>query len=125
MKTSLQKAIEKGENQKVLVVEDNTLEILNGLLGANELSQFNFRRIEKLKNSRLKDQSQTAIYFIYPTEESINAIISDFTGVSCYHSGAIISVGETPDRLFKKVARSINSFIIAWEDVLSLGFYGY
>jgi syntaxin-binding protein 1 len=72
--------LESGKTRKncLLILDDTTTKILDRFMGVIDLIEGGIIGIEKLKCKRKKYSQFHAIYFIEPTEESIQLVINDF-----------------------------------------------
>ncbi|KAF1759842.1 hypothetical protein GCK72_016309 [Caenorhabditis remanei] len=96
----------------VLVLDKNGLEVVNSCLGMNEVFEEGVTLVEDLTRNREPMPTMDAIYVIFPTEESINVLINDFTRKTRYapentYKHAYIYFMDTcPDSLFQKLSKS-------------------
>ena len=72
--------LESGKTRKncLLILDDTTTKILDKFMGVIDLIEGGIIGIEKLKCARKKYSQFHAIYFIEPTDESVNLVINDF-----------------------------------------------
>ncbi|KAJ2716875.1 syntaxin binding protein 1, partial [Coemansia sp. Cherry 401B] len=68
------------ERFKVVVVDRRSLKLLNRTLKLSEILEHDVARIEKLENNRKEDLGIEALYFLTPSKQSVDTLITDLGG---------------------------------------------
>lgn len=91
----------------VLIVDERALRIIGSCLRMFDVMEENIVVIENLKMKRQPFPSFPGIYFVTPTEESINHIIEDFStpGKAVYKNAHIFFTSTAPKSLIVKLAK--------------------
>eukprot|EP00761_Pharyngomonas_kirbyi_P013525 gb/GECH01013554.1/.p1 GENE.gb/GECH01013554.1/~~gb/GECH01013554.1/.p1 ORF type:complete len:619 (+),score=125.04 gb/GECH01013554.1/:1-1857(+) len=83
---------------KILIVDQNTLQILNACCRVHEIVSKSVTLLESLEKRRQPLKSMSAIYFLSPTESSVNQMSKDFRKNPLYRSAHVFftsSVSQT------------------------------
>ncbi|KAJ3286553.1 Syntaxin-binding protein 2 [Borealophlyctis nickersoniae] len=92
---------------KVLVVDPQSLRLLNQTCDMNEITEANILLIEEIGQKRQAYPDKEAIYFITPSFAVINALIRDFEGPKVMYAGAhIFCTAALADPLFETLKNS-------------------
>eukprot|EP00195_Chlamydomonas_chlamydogama_P015339 CAMPEP_0202894092 /NCGR_PEP_ID=MMETSP1392-20130828/3544_1 /ASSEMBLY_ACC=CAM_ASM_000868 /TAXON_ID=225041 /ORGANISM="Chlamydomonas chlamydogama, Strain SAG 11-48b" /LENGTH=527 /DNA_ID=CAMNT_0049578655 /DNA_START=122 /DNA_END=1701 /DNA_ORIENTATION=- len=75
----------KGSRWKVLILDDVTTKVLSSSMRMSDIQEHNVSLVESIGKVR-EPLPLTAVYFLQPTEENIERIISDFDPSPIYHS---------------------------------------
>ena len=97
------------QNYFILIGDDITIKILDYVMRMHELRDLNVRLIVNVNKKRDRVQL-SPIYFITPTEESVNNMINDFSGkvpqyrgvIHCYFGGYL----DPASKLISKIKNS-------------------
>ncbi|KAJ2358595.1 syntaxin binding protein 1 [Coemansia sp. RSA 2618] len=68
------------ERFKVLVADRRSLKLLNRTLKLSEILEHDVARVEKLENNRKDDPGIEALYFLTPSKQSVDTLITDLGG---------------------------------------------
>ncbi|CAI2349948.1 unnamed protein product [Caenorhabditis sp. 36 PRJEB53466] len=96
----------------VLILDKNSMRVLNSCLGLNEVFEEGVTLVEDLTRCREPMPSIEAIYIISPTADSIQRLIEDFTQKSkyalknSYKAANIFFLDPCDDELFAKLSKS-------------------
>eukprot|EP00123_Amoebidium_parasiticum_P017053 comp23690_c0_seq1/m.40673 comp23690_c0_seq1/g.40673 ORF comp23690_c0_seq1/g.40673 comp23690_c0_seq1/m.40673 type:complete len:608 (-) comp23690_c0_seq1:409-2232(-) len=98
----------KDESQwKVLVVDHEAMRIMNSSVRMFDVTDAGVTIVENLAQKRQPLRSFEAIYFVGPTEDSIEKIVKDFEpGRVRYKAAHIFTTRPCPDNLFRKLTSS-------------------
>ena len=100
------KSIQPAGKWKTLIIDSSSLVILNSVCKLNEILDENVTLVEDIFRKRQAFPSLEAIYFISPTENSINALINDFTKVKMYAAAHVFFTSTLSDDLFALIKKS-------------------
>ncbi|KAJ3123490.1 vacuolar sorting protein VPS33/slp1 [Nowakowskiella sp. JEL0407] len=105
---------------KVIIVDSRALRILNAACRMHEILEENVTLVEDISRRRSPYPNVEAIYFVTPSTDSINAIISDFTSgpKPSYAAAHIFCTATLPDKLFNKLKTSISQHIKTLKEML-------
>lgn len=111
---------------KVLVVDRIAARIVSSVFSLIDVARENIALIENHHRKREPLPGLQAIYFISPTEESINTLIADFKcSPPLYECGHVFFTSTCSDALFKLLGNSIASRYILTLKELNISFLPY
>jgi syntaxin-binding protein 1 len=94
----------------VLVVDPESLRVISSSIGMYNLMEHHVSIVEDLTKGRAPFRDQAVLYFVEPTEESLNRIIEDWTPKKGSKKGPLYGdvvflyfLGRLPDELFAKI----------------------
>ncbi|KAI8614150.1 Sec1-like protein [Chytriomyces sp. MP71] len=107
------RSVQPTSRWKIVVVDSKTLRILNTSCKMSDILEENVTLVEDIGRKRTSYTSKEAIYFISPTNESVSALIDDFTrgGKAMYACAHLFFSGPCPDALVQKISSSLSEFI--------------
>lgn len=92
---------------KLIIVDDVTLVVLANAAKMFDLTHANVTVVEKLNLERKQMRDMEAVYFITPTQSSIDRVIRDFDeGRRMYAAAHLYFTGVLPNDLFTQISRS-------------------
>ncbi|KAI9092656.1 Sec1-like protein [Phlyctochytrium arcticum] len=92
---------------KIVVVDPKSIKILNTACRMHDILEENVTLVEDLTRKRQAYPNKEAIYFITPTESSVDRVIADFDkGNKAYAAVHLFFVAALPDHLFDKIKAS-------------------
>lgn len=104
---------------KVLVVDDFGLKVLSTLTKLFDLAEEKISVIEKLALKRKPLRDMDAMYFVAPTEQSVDKIIEDFESNAkrLYNGCHLFFTSTLPEDLFQKISQSpVSKFIKTFKE---------
>ncbi|KAJ1555099.1 vacuolar sorting protein VPS33/slp1, partial [Nowakowskiella sp. JEL0078] len=98
---------------KILVVDAEALKIINSVCRMSDILNENVKSVEDITRRRQPYPENEAIYFVGPSNDSIQLIIDDFKNAKPLYVGVhIFCTAALPDRLFDKIKNSpVNNFM--------------
>jgi len=87
-------------------VDKDSLKIMSSTIKMHQLSSEGITLVETLEKKREPMPNMEAIYFITPSEESIDILLSDFKSGSLYKAAHVYFTEEIPEHLFKTISKS-------------------
>lgn len=112
---------EQNSSWKVLVVDKHTLQILNASCRVSDLMEERITVIENLHMKRQPLPTLDAVYFLTPTEESVEAFLFDWTrkdNKRLYQNAHLFFSSRLGDRLCEGIANSaVAPFIKSMKDL--------
>jgi len=87
-------------------VDKDSLKIMSSTIKMHQLSSEGITLVETLEKKREPMPNMEAIYFITPSEESIDILLSDFKSGSLYKAAHVYVTEEIPEHLFKTISKS-------------------
>ncbi|KAH6598779.1 hypothetical protein BASA61_002806 [Batrachochytrium salamandrivorans] len=101
------RAVNPPSRWKVLVVDVYSLRLLNSCFKMADILSENISVVEGLMNKRQAHPDKEAIYFISSTQDSVKAIIEDYTKARPLYSAAhVFCTSALSDQLFDRIQRS-------------------
>ncbi|KAJ2394079.1 syntaxin binding protein 1, partial [Coemansia sp. RSA 2603] len=89
-------AVRPSNRFKIVVVDKRSLQILNKVLKLPEVLEHDVVRIDRIENGRKEDPTMDALYFLTPSKQSVNNLISDFQTASSQRPPVAGSRGTAP-----------------------------
>eukprot|EP01137_Pigoraptor_chileana_P005929 Opistho-2@2974 len=114
------RAVQPASGFKVLVVDRHAMRILSASCRMFDIVDEGVTLVESLELKRKPLVKFDAIYFITPTEKSINHLIEDFDNASRPQYGAVhlFLTSACPDSLFSKISGSnVARFLKTFQEV--------
>ncbi|KAJ3286901.1 vacuolar sorting protein VPS33/slp1 [Rhizoclosmatium sp. JEL0117] len=116
------RSVQPTSRWKILIVDHKSLRILNTACKMSDILEENVTLVEDISKKRTSYPTKEAIYFITPNEESVAALIDDFTRPKPTYSKAHIFFTSTvSDALFEKIdnanAKAPAKFLAAVKDM--------
>ncbi|KAI8806211.1 Sec1-like protein [Cladochytrium replicatum] len=96
---------DRSSGWKILVVDRRSHPLLNSVLNALDLGDHHILSVEYVDRDRAPHKNYQAIYFIYPTTESVKSILIDLNEKKLYSKAHVFTIGAIPDHvmdLFKR-----------------------
>lgn len=90
----------------VLIVDGRTLRIVSSCTRMYDVMEENVTVVEHILKPRQPLPSLPAVYFLSPTDESVDALIRDWSEHAKYASAHVFFSNALPDALLKRVAAS-------------------
>ncbi|KAH6574720.1 hypothetical protein BASA60_005365 [Batrachochytrium salamandrivorans] len=119
------KAVQPASKWKLLVVDGPASKLLNLICKSHEILEENVTIIEEMFHKRQAFPTYEAIYFITPTERSIDRLIADFTfDKPLYLAAHIFFISSLDDSLFEKIKKSGTSKYIKTLKEMNIDFLG-
>lgn len=91
---------------RVLVVDKFSIKILNSTIKMHQLSAEGITLVESLDKRRQPMPNYEAIYFLTPSEESVDLLIDDFKKGSLYKGAHVYFTEAMPENVFKLLSKS-------------------
>jgi len=92
----------------VLIIDDAAQRILNSAFHMNELMDHNVTLVEKIDRKRQPVKSSNAVYFVAPTDKSVDQIVADWAGEPPYKGAHIyFTTTCTPSAMAKLAAGKV------------------
>ncbi|KAI9346257.1 dynein heavy chain and region D6 of dynein motor-domain-containing protein [Obelidium mucronatum] len=100
------RSVQPTSRWKIVVVDSKSLRILNTACKMADILEENVTLVEDISRKRTSYPTKEAIYFISPTEESVAALVEDFTRPKpMYAKAHIFFTAPLTDALFEKIDR--------------------
>ncbi|KAM4640853.1 syntaxin-binding protein 3 [Discoglossus pictus] len=124
IKTEILDDSRKGEEWKVLLLDQFTTKLLSSCCKMTDLLQEGITVVEDLFKNRQPVEHLKAIYFISPSEKSIDCLVNDFKNKSTnkYKAAYVYFSDACPDNLFAKL-KSCNSKAIKKCKEINISFF--
>lgn len=114
IRTALKKKVVKSLSEvpgewKVLILDNAAAQVLSSGMKVHDIMEFGITLIEDLSKSRQPLPRSPAVYFISPTEASLDRLIADWTNPKCpqpYASAHILFTNRISDETLQKISHS-------------------
>ncbi|KAJ3409160.1 vacuolar sorting protein VPS33/slp1 [Chytridiales sp. JEL 0842] len=98
------RAVQPSSRWKVVVIDSESLKLLNNCCKMHDVLEENVTLIEDISRKRTSYPTKDAIYFITPCNESVSALVDDFSkGKPMYASAHVYFTSMLSDSLFAKI----------------------
>ncbi|KAI8803316.1 Sec1-like protein [Cladochytrium replicatum] len=99
IKNVLNRVGNRSSGWKILVVDRRSHPLLNSVLNALDLGDHHILSVEYVDRDRAAHKNYQAIYFIYPTTESVKSILIDLNEKKLYSKAHVFTIGPIPDHV--------------------------
>ncbi|XP_075364325.1 syntaxin-binding protein 3 isoform X2 [Mycteria americana] len=126
LKSSVFDDCRKGEEWKVILLDDYTTKLLSLCCSMTDLLGEGITVVEKVYENREPVPHMKAIYFITPTKKSVDGLIDDFITRSSrrYKAAYVYFTDFCPDNLFNKIKSSCAKSIKRCKEI-NISFFPY
>ncbi|KAL2915943.1 syntaxin binding protein 1 [Polyrhizophydium stewartii] len=114
----MQTVVKMSPLPKILIVNEQSLAILNSLFEHADIFEANIRRIEDLSKPRMADPNKGAIYFVDTSLACVQDICRDFESGAKYAEAYVMAIGVTPDESLRYLKQSpARKYARFWRDL--------
>jgi len=105
----LEKCCSKWEKWMVMILDESSMRIISSAIGMYTLMEARIKTVEHISKKRAPYRESAPIYFLAPTEDSVNRLIADWTPSGDFKlplyadSIFLYFTSKLPDELFAKI----------------------
>ncbi|KAM8882971.1 syntaxin-binding protein 3 [Synchiropus picturatus] len=107
----------KSEIWKILILDQFTTRLLSSCCKMSDLMSEKITIVEDLHKNREPVPEMKAVYFMTPSQQGVDAVVSDFNNKPKYKSANVYFTDYCPDELFNHMKRHCAKFIRVCKEI--------